>query len=122
MTTVENILEQAKSFRSEIGGDLHDRLTEAVYTDASAIAGRVVSVKNQTSNFHLDQTLDRILTSRLYGFPLMILMLTIVLWLTIERECAVGDAGGLFAGNYFQCFTQSGKCAECAVVVVGIFN
>ena len=83
MTNAENILEQASRFRNEIGGDLHDKLTEAVYTDASAIANRVVSIKNQTSNFHLDQTLDRILTSRLYGFPLMILMLTIVLWLTI---------------------------------------
>lgn len=81
--TAENILEQANQFRTEIGDDLHDKLTEAVYTDASAIADRAVAVKNQTSNFHFDQTLDRILTSRIFGFPLMILMLTIVLWLTI---------------------------------------
>lgn len=81
--TAENILEQANQFRNQIGDDLHDKLTEAVYTDATAIAERAVSVKNQTSNFHFDQTLDRVLTSRIFGFPLMILMLTVVLWLTI---------------------------------------
>ncbi len=77
------ILENAIRLRREIGDDLHDKLTEAIYADAGQIAGRVVSSDEQKANSHFDQTLDRILTSRLWGFPLMILMLAVVLWLTI---------------------------------------
>jgi len=69
--------------RREIGDNLHDKLTEAIYADAGQIAGRVISSDEQKANSHFDQTLDRILTSRLWGFPLMILMLAVVLWLTI---------------------------------------
>ncbi|MGI8640998.1 MAG: nucleoside recognition domain-containing protein, partial [Pyrinomonadaceae bacterium] len=82
-TGTENILETAARFRREIGDDLHDKLTEAIYADAGQIAARAVAHNGQTKNFNFDQKLDRILTSRLWGFPLMILMLSVVLWLTI---------------------------------------
>lgn len=35
------------------------------------------------ARFDFDRTLDRLLTSRVFGFPLMILMLAVVFWLTI---------------------------------------
>ncbi len=81
MTNSEAILDNAARLRGEVGGNLHDRLTEAIYSDAGAIAGRAVSAGEQTGN--LEQKFDRILTSRLWGFPLMILLLTGVFWLTI---------------------------------------
>ncbi|MBT4003591.1 MAG: ferrous iron transporter B, partial [Chloroflexi bacterium] len=34
--------------------------------------------------FDLDRTIDKIVTSRIFGFPLMILLFTIVFWLTIS--------------------------------------
>ncbi len=77
------ILDTAMRFRREIGDDLHDKLTEAIYADAGQIAGRVISQDKQKAKPGFDQKLDRILTSRLWGFPLMILMLAVVLWLTI---------------------------------------
>ena len=80
----ENILEQAAALRRSIGDDLHDRVTSAIYTDAGKIADRaVVRHGKSAGNQSFDQKLDRILTSRLWGFPLMLLMLTTVLWLTI---------------------------------------
>ncbi|MBA2335750.1 MAG: ferrous iron transporter B [Blastocatellia bacterium] len=81
MTNSEAILEAAARLRGEIGGNLHDKLTEAIYSDAGAIAGRAVSTGEQTGNF--EQNFDRVLTSRLWGFPLMILLLMGVFWLTI---------------------------------------
>ena len=80
---IENILETATRFRHEIGDDLHDKLTEAIYTDAGQIADRAVFRDEKAKSFNFDQKLDNILTSRLWGFPLMILMLSVVLWLTI---------------------------------------
>ncbi len=77
------ILERAARLRAEVGDDLHDRLTEAIYTDAAGIADRAVSRDGQVRRFQFDLALDRVVTSRLWGFPLMLSKLTIVLWLTI---------------------------------------
>lgn len=79
----DEILNAAARFRREIGDDLHDRLSTAIYTDAGQIASRAVNHNGDTRSFDFNQKLDRVLTSRLWGFPLMILMLSVVLWLTI---------------------------------------
>lgn len=78
-----NILETATQLRRQIGDGLHDKLTASVYTDAENIAQRAVVYDKNNKQNNFDQTLDRILTSRLWGFPTMILMLAVVLWLTI---------------------------------------
>ncbi len=39
---------------------------------------------NTPTRFDLDRTIDRLVTSRLWGFPIMILLFTGVLWLTIS--------------------------------------
>ncbi len=80
---VENIIEQAAVLREAIGEDLHDRLTAAIYQDAGTIADRAVARQGESASQSFDQKLDRILTSRIWGFPLMLLLLTVVLWLTI---------------------------------------
>lgn len=83
MADTTNILETAAHFRRQIGGELHDKLTATIYANAEKIAGRSVSYKNAGGAFSFDRKLDRILTSRIWGFPLMLLMLAGVLWLTI---------------------------------------
>jgi len=83
VSNVERILNTAASLRAEIGEGLHDRVTEAIYTEASQIADRAVRRGGQRTRFHFDRTLDRLLTSRLFGFPLMLLMLMGVFWITI---------------------------------------
>jgi ferrous iron transport protein B len=80
----DDILATAQSLRWEIGQDYHDRLMEAIYTDASRIADRAVSRPGEKGRFDMDRTIDRIVTSRVWGFPLMILLLAVVFWLTIS--------------------------------------
>jgi ferrous iron transport protein B len=82
-TTVDGLLQSAASLRGEFGGKLHDQLTESIFTDASQIADRAVSRDGQRARFQFDRALDRLLTSRAFGFPLMLLMLMGVFWLTI---------------------------------------
>ena len=81
--TSREILETAARLRHEVGDDLHDRLTEAIYADAGEIAGRALRHDGQAPRFHFDLVLDRVLTSRIWGFPLMLLMMMVVFWLTI---------------------------------------
>ncbi len=79
----DEILSTAAALRWEVGANLHDAVMEAIYTDASQIADRAVTRSGQRPRFDLDRAIDRLVASRWTGFPIMILMLTVVFWLTI---------------------------------------
>ena len=74
----------ANELRWSIGDDYHDKLTEGIYADAAIIARKSVIQQNNKRSFNLDSSIDKIVTSRTWGFPMMLLMLGVVLWLTIE--------------------------------------
>lgn len=86
MSTKEpnKILEMASSLRWEMGQDYHEKLTEGIYADASVISSKVVDVEGQKPNHTFDRKLDQVLTSRAFGFPIMLFILSVVLWLTIQ--------------------------------------
>ncbi len=79
----DEILKKANTLRWEIGEGFHDTLMESIYTDAASIADTVVTRSNEKPKFNWDRALDRVLTSRWTGFPMMLLLLGIVFWLTI---------------------------------------
>lgn len=79
----EGLLAAARSLRWEIGGDFHETLMEAIYTDAANIADRAVTRPGEKPRFDLDRTIDHLVTSRIWGFPLMLLLFTLVFWITI---------------------------------------
>ena len=79
----ENLLATANSLRWEVGENFHDVLMDTIYADAARISSRVVTKVGEKPRFDWDRTLDRVLTSRLTGLPVMLLLLTLVFWLTI---------------------------------------
>jgi ferrous iron transport protein B len=82
--TPESILSTAQSLRWEIGRDFHQDLMEAIYTDAARIADRAVTRPDEKPRFDLDRVIDHLVTSRVWGFPMMILLFTLVFWITIS--------------------------------------
>jgi ferrous iron transport protein B len=80
----EAILAEANNLRWEIGENLHDTLMESIYENATAISSKTVIYPDKKPAFSLDRTLDKILTSKYLGFPIMFLLLGIVFWLTIQ--------------------------------------
>lgn len=80
----QDILQNARSLRWEVGGDFHEKIVESIYADAARIADRAITRKDEEGRFDIDRFLDRIVTSKIWGFPLMLLMLTLVFWLTIS--------------------------------------
>lgn len=80
----ETILAAASSLRWEVGENFHDSLMEAIYQDAARISEKTVAKDGEKPKFDWDRTLDKILTSRWTGFPMMLLMMTLVFWITIE--------------------------------------
>lgn len=81
---VEEILRTADQVRAEIGFEFQEQLMESLYHDAGQIAGRAVRESSGKKAFDLSGTVDRLITSRLWGFPIMLLLLTFVFWLTIS--------------------------------------
>lgn len=81
MSEREKILQKAATLRSKLGDNLHDEYAESLFGDAAAITSRTVT--KDAKNVSLDYKIDKILTSKIWGFPIMIALLTLVLWLTI---------------------------------------
>lgn len=79
----EEILNSANKLRWQIGDQFHDSLMESIYRDAERISQTVVNKKDEKPRFNWDRTLDRILTSRVVGLPVMMLLLALVFWITI---------------------------------------
>jgi ferrous iron transport protein B len=78
------VLESASAARWKLSPTFQDVLSRTLYDTAEAIAQRCTLTGGKRLKFDLDRTLDRLLTSRWLGFPLMLLILSVVFWLTIE--------------------------------------
>lgn len=60
----------------------NDEIVGAIVSTAERICRDTVSYEKKSYR-HMDFTIDKILTSRLTGFPIMLLMLAIIFWITI---------------------------------------
>jgi ferrous iron transport protein B len=80
---IEHIIELSNELRWQIGDDFHDNLTEGIYADAANIVKDSVQTEKGKKRFRLDSKIDKIVTSKTFGFPIMLLILGVVLWLTI---------------------------------------
>ena len=79
----ERVLQATAEWRGALGSGMHDEFAEALFDEASRIAEECVSREDRSAEARFDGRLDRWLTSRVFGFPLMVGVLGVVFWLTI---------------------------------------
>lgn len=79
----DEILNTAQTIRWEVGGDFHEKVMESTFTEAARIADRAVTRPGKKPRFDFDRTIDHIVTSRVWGFPIMFLLFALIFWLTI---------------------------------------
>jgi ferrous iron transport protein B len=79
----EEILSAANAVRWDLGVDYHDVIIESIYEDASRIAKKTVKQMGDKEAYSFDLKIDKIVTSKWLGFPLMFLMLAVVFYLTV---------------------------------------
>jgi len=79
----DEIISLANTLRWDLGINLHDAVTESIYEDASRIAKKAVHIKGGKPAYHWDTRIDKIVTSRWLGFPIMFLLLALVFWITV---------------------------------------
>ncbi len=76
------VLSKADLLQRRLGADLRDRLVDSIYTDAGDLSRRFVTVSRDRRTDY-DRALDRIITSRIFGLPLMFLGLAAIFWVTV---------------------------------------
>jgi ferrous iron transport protein B len=115
----EEILSVANSLRWELGLGLHDTVIESVYADASRIARKTVQVKDEKAVDSFDKKVDRWVTNRWLGFPIMFLLLAFVFWITvIGANVPFRLAGGSAIGHPLYRLKRSGKLDKRPLVAV----
>lgn len=87
-------LKEVKEFLYKQGirdGRIKDMITSATVTSAENICKGIIKTKTNSYN-KTDRKIDKILTSRLFGYPVMILLLALVFWLTITGANYISEA------------------------------
>ena len=79
----QELLDTAATLRWQLSPTFYDSLMQGIYESAQTIAARSTVTGLRRMKFDLDRQLDRVLTSRWLGFPVMLLILAVVFWITI---------------------------------------
>ncbi|MCS7048337.1 MAG: ferrous iron transport protein B [Verrucomicrobiae bacterium] len=82
-TAAEDVLAVAERLRWRLGAEFHDEIVMGIYAEATAIARKVVSVGRPSRWAEWERRIDRVVTSRVWGLPLMVLLFAVVFWITI---------------------------------------
>lgn len=77
------VLRQASELRWSLPPDFHDSIAATLYRKAEEIAAAAGGTARAKVKGTFDRTLDRLLTSPWTGFPVMLLLLMAVFWVTI---------------------------------------
>ncbi len=80
----QQVLKTTRQLQWDLPADFHDTVTERTYHAAQQVAEGSMRRGLGRAGFDLDRRLDGLLTSRWLGFPLMLAILSVVFWLTIE--------------------------------------
>ncbi|MFY9177952.1 MAG: ferrous iron transport protein B [Caldicoprobacterales bacterium] len=83
---IEEKIEEAREFlyfQGLDGDGLRDRIVTSIIKKAEAIGNSVVHFEKKDYN-RIDQRIDNILTSKHWGIPIMIVLLGVIFWITVE--------------------------------------
>ena len=81
--SAQSVIDLSDRLRQNLGGNFRDRLVTALYEHAEQLVSRSVHETGE-NRWDFDQRIDRLLTSRWLGLPLMMLLLGLVFWVTIQ--------------------------------------
>lgn len=77
-----DVLAKAESLRGGLSTGFRDEIVKSLYSEAETIAKRAVKSISE-KKYDLDQKIDRLVTSPVFGLPIMLILLGIVIWLTV---------------------------------------
>jgi len=81
-TDAAQVLRRAAELRSTLSTQFRDETVKSIYAEAERVARRA-SHSIGTARYDFDQRIDRLVTSPIFGLPIMALLLALVFWLTV---------------------------------------
>ena len=79
----KKIKEKLLSIKQQLNLNIKDEITNTIIKKAEEISKEVIAFESKDYNLK-NQKIDRIITSKLFGIPIMLGMLFMILWLTIK--------------------------------------
>lgn len=79
----EKLVQLANQLRAELQTNYHDKLVEECFQDAARIANKSVVRAGEKRKFDRDIILDKIFLSPVFGYPIMLVLFAVMLWITI---------------------------------------
>lgn len=124
-TFLQELSKEAETIRLSYGNKLGDRIVADIYKNAEQITKNISRNDNHKKSWTLK--LDNYLTSKIFGYPFMLLVLGIILWITISGANLPSDllASVLFGLQEVvsRWFLGIGAPAWLhGVLVLGVFN
>mgnify|MGYP002629357719 CR=1 FL=1 len=80
--TPADIIREASSLRRSLEGGFREEVVTSLYGEVERITRRAVR-DSGAGPLELDQRIDRVVTSRWLGLPIMLVILAVIFWLTI---------------------------------------
>lgn len=77
-----DILTKAETLRGTLSTGFRDEIVKSLYSEAESIAKRAVKTTSE-KKYDFDQKVDRLVTSPIFGLPIMLIMLAVIIWLTV---------------------------------------
>jgi len=77
------ILAKAETLRGTLSTGFRDEIVKSLYSEAETIARRAVKTVHERK-YDFDQKIDRLVTSPIVGLPIMLVLLSIIIWLTVS--------------------------------------
>jgi ferrous iron transport protein B len=81
-TPAIDAIRRASTLRETLHSSFRDEAVKSIYAEATRIAGRAAH-SSADRRLGFEQRIDRLLTSPLFGLPIMAALLAVVFWLTI---------------------------------------
>ncbi|NMB40348.1 MAG: ferrous iron transporter B [Firmicutes bacterium] len=75
------IIRKAEELRRQQDENIHDKIVSTIYAEAEILSRAVVSSSGSKRDW--DRLIDDLVTSKIFGYPLMLLLLGMVFWITI---------------------------------------
>ncbi len=95
-----DVLAKAETLRNSLSTGFRDEIVKSLYAEAERIARRAVKAA-EDKKYDLDQKIDQIVTSPIFGLPIMLAILAALIWVTVSGANIVSEAiaGVLFGAG-----------------------
>ena len=109
--TAADVLARARALRLSLQSSFRDEVVRSIFVEAERVATRAVR-RTGEKTCDLDQRVDRIVTSPVFGLPIMLVVLAVIFWLTITGanypSAALANVFFWFEGVAANAFTTAG--------------